>query len=324
MADPEYPSAEDTALPAGTDTALPADTAHPEDSPSPIRVVLVDDQALVRAGFSMVIDSQSDLEVVGQAGDGEEAVALVARVQPDVVLMDVRMPRLDGIQAAGRILALADEGAIRTPRIIVLTTFDEDEYALAALRSGASGFLLKDVLPEILLDSIRTVVNGGAVIAPTTTRRLLDVHLGSRAAQADHARGLGRETLDIRADTGTTATDQGSTSNSPTSVDPASTPHTHETPPTHALRPPAAPALDPERTRMLASLTPREREVLGLVGRGMSNAEIVQALVLAEPTVKTHVGRILMKLGARDRVQAVVFAYDAGIVTPGQEPTSLQ
>ena len=314
MTDPTYSSAEDS--------ALPADTASPDDSSSPIRVVLVDDQALVRAGFSMVIDSQSDLEVVGQAGDGEESVALVARVQPDVVLMDVRMPRLDGIQATGRILALADEGAIRVPRIIVLTTFDEDEYALAALRGGASGFLLKDVLPEILLDSIRTVVNGGAVIAPTTTRRLLDAHLGSRAAQTDHA--LSRETLDDSADTGTTATDEVAPSTSPTSVDPASTSPTHETPSTRALRPPAAPALDPERTRMLASLTPREREVLGLVGRGMSNAEIVQALVLAEPTVKTHVGRILMKLGARDRVQAVVFAYDAGIVTPGQEPTSLQ
>ena len=160
----------------------------PSDSSAPIRVVLVDDQALVRAGFSMVIDSQDDLEVVGQAGDGEEAVAIIARVQPDVVLMDVRMPRLNGIQATGRVLALADEGAIRTPRIIVLTTFDEDEYALAALRGGASGFLLKDVLPEILLDSIRTVVRGGAVIAPTTTRRLLDTQL-FQATQ-----GVGAET----------------------------------------------------------------------------------------------------------------------------------
>lgn len=256
-----------------------------------VRVVLVDDQALVRAGFSLVIDSQSDLHVVGQAGDGEEAVELVARVQPDVVLMDVRMPRLDGIQATSRILALADEGAIRTPRVIVLTTFDEDEYALAALRVGASGFLLKDVLPEILLDSIRTVVKGGAVIAPTTTRRLLDAQLGTPAEPNDHT--LAR----------------------------AATAPTEEASSTPLGRHGAPPALDPERTRMLASLTPREREVLELVGRGLSNAEIVDALVLAEPTVKTHVGRILMKLGARDRVQAVVFAYDAGIVTPGPGPT---
>ena len=300
MTDPMHSSADDT--------PPPEDAASPEGSPiRPIRVVLVDDQALVRAGFSMVIDSQSDLEVVGQAGDGEEAVTLVARIQPDVVLMDVRMPRLDGIQATGRILALADEGAIRTPRVIVLTTFDEDEYALAALRGGASGFLLKDVLPEILLDSIRTVVKGGAVIAPTTTRRLLDAQLGKQAAQ-DH-RAHDRDLLDDRAHTTLT----------PTSAGP-----TREAPPPHLGRHTAPPALDPERSRMLASLTPREREVLGLVGRGMSNAEIVTALVLAEPTVKTHVGRILMKLGARDRVQAVVFAYDAGIVSPGPESTSLQ
>lgn len=305
MTDPDYSSAEDTSRPEGAASA--------EDSSSLIRVVLVDDQALVRAGFSMVIDSQSDLEVVGQAGDGEESVALVARVQPDVVLMDVRMPRLDGIQATGRILALADEGAIRTPRVIVLTTFDEDEYALAALRGGASGFLLKDVLPEILLDSIRTVVRGGAVIAPTTTRRLLDAHLGSRAAQDESSHE--RDTHEDHAHTAATPTN----TDAPTSAAPI-----RETPLPHVVRAAAPPTPDPERTRMLASLTPREREVLGLVGRGMSNAEIVHALVLAEPTVKTHVGRILMKLGARDRVQAVVFAYDAGIVTPGPESTSLQ
>lgn len=153
------------------------DQHAPAAPEAPIRVVLVDDQSLVRAGFALVIDSQSDLEVVGQAGDGDEAVDVVTRVQPDVVLMDVRMPRLDGIQATARILRLADAGTIRAPRIIVLTTFDEDEYALAAQRGGASGFLLKDVLPEILLDSIRTVVDGGAVIAPSTTRRLFDSQL---------------------------------------------------------------------------------------------------------------------------------------------------
>lgn len=238
---------------------------------SPIRVVLVDDQSLVRAGFALVIDSQSDLEVVGQAGDGDEAIDVVARLQPDVVLMDVRMPRLDGIRATSRILALADAGSIRAPRIIVLTTFDEDEYALTALRGGASGFLLKDVLPEVLLDSIRTVVAGGAVIAPTTTRRLLDAQLLQQTGPPEEP---------------------------PPSDDPSLLP-------------------DPEQARILASLTPREREVLELVGRGLSNAEIVDALVLAEPTVKTHMSRILMKLGARDRVQAVIFAYDTGIVTPG-------
>ena len=252
---------------------------------TPLRVVLVDDQALVRAGFALVIDSQHDLEVVGQAGDGVEAVDLVTRLHPDVVLMDVRMPRMDGIEATSRILARADDGTIPTPRIIVLTTFDEDEYALAALRGGASGFLLKDVMPEILLDAIRTVVKGGAVIAPSTTRRMLDSTLGLHGAPSPQ-RGSAES------------------SSAPQSVGP----------PSAAAD---APALDEDRARRLASLTPREREVLELVGRGMSNAEIVDALFLAEPTVKTHVGRILMKLGARDRVQAVVFAYDAGIVIPG-------
>lgn len=252
---------------------------------TPLRVVLVDDQALVRAGFALVIDSQPDLEVVGQAGDGVEAVDLVTRLHPDVVLMDVRMPRMDGIEATSRILARADDGTIPTPRIIVLTTFDEDEYALAALRGGASGFLLKDVMPEILLDAIRTVVKGGAVIAPSTTRRMLDSTLGLHGAPVPQ-RG---------------------------SAESSSAPHLVGSPAPAAN----APALDEDRARRLASLTPREREVLELVGRGMSNAEIVDALFLAEPTVKTHVGRILMKLGARDRVQAVVFAYDAGIVTPG-------
>lgn len=275
------------------------DQHAPAAPEAPIRVVLVDDQSLVRAGFALVIDSQSDLEVVGQAGDGDEAVDVVTRVQPDVVLMDVRMPRLDGIQATARILRLADAGTIRAPRIIVLTTFDEDEYALAALRGGASGFLLKDVLPEILLDSIRTVVDGGAVIAPTTTRRLLDSQLlrPPQPPAADPASGT------------------------PAGSDPAGgapSARTRREAPPHASTPEGArPPLDPERARILDSLTPREREVLALVGQGLSNAEIVDALFLAEPTVKTHVGRILMKLGARDRVQAVIFAYDTGIVTPG-------
>ena len=269
---------------------------------APIRVVLVDDQSLVRAGFALVIDSQPDLEVVGQAGDGEAAVDLVTQVQPDVVLMDVRMPRLDGIRATSQILALADEGTIRAPRIIVLTTFDEDEYALAALRSGASGFLLKDVLPEVLLDSIRTVVDGGAVIAPTTTRRLLDSQLLNPTAQSG--------TTEVASRTNRAPSEGAGGAGE--RVSPASAPPPNPASPAAATHTP-----DPRLDRLLATLTPREQEVLELMGRGLSNAEIVEALVLAEATVKTHVGRILMKLGVRDRVQAVIFAYDAGIVTPG-------
>ncbi|WP_029090011.1 response regulator [Brevibacterium album] len=238
-----------------------------------VQVMLVDDQVLVRAGFAMVIDSQPDMTVVGQAGDGEEALAAAHELQPDVVLMDVRMPRLDGIQTTRRLLELADSGVVPAPRIIVLTTFDTDEYALAALRAGASGFLLKDAQPEVLLDSIRTVVDGGAVIAPTTTRRLLSAVFADGPAPAP--------------------------AEVPTSTAPA---------------PSRVPS--PEQTALLESLTPREREVLELVARGMSNAEIVEELFLAAPTVKTHVSRILMKLGARDRVQAVVFAYEAGLVRP--------
>lgn len=269
---------------------------------APIRVVLVDDQSLVRAGFALVIDSQPDLEVVGQAGDGEAAVDLVTQVQPDVVLMDVRMPRLDGIRATSQILALADEGTIRAPRIIVLTTFDEDEYALAALRSGASGFLLKDVLPEVLLDSIRTVVDGGAVIAPTTTRRLLDSQLLNPTVQSG--------TTEVASRTNRAPSEGAGGAGE--RVSPASAPPPNPASPAAATHTP-----DPRLDRLLATLTPREQEVLELMGRGLSNAEIVEALVLAEATVKTHVGRILMKLGVRDRVQAVIFAYDAGIVTPG-------
>jgi DNA-binding NarL/FixJ family response regulator len=273
-----------------------------ERKEAPIRVVLVDDQSLVRAGFALVIDSQPDLEVVGQAGDGEAAVDLITQVQPDVVLMDVRMPRLDGIRATSQILALADEGTIRAPRIIVLTTFDEDEYALAALRSGASGFLLKDVLPEVLLDSIRTVVDGGAVIAPTTTRRLLDSQLLNPTVQSGTTEAASR----------TKGAPSEGAGGAGERVTPASAPPSNPASPAAPTHTP-----DPQHARLLATLTPREQEVLELMGRGLSNAEIVEALVLAEATVKTHVGRILMKLGVRDRVQAVIFAYDAGIVTPG-------
>jgi DNA-binding NarL/FixJ family response regulator len=220
-----------------------------------IRVFLVDDQQLVRAGFRMLIDSQPDLAVVGEAGDGREAVEKLAVTRADVVLMDVRMPVLDGVEAT-RLLAARDGGA----RVIVLTTFDLDEYALAALRAGASAFLLKDAPPADLLSAVRAVHAGDAVVAPSTTRRLLD-HFVSSAPQ-----------------------------------------------------PASGPTSD---ARRLAGVTEREREVLVLVASGLSNTEIAERLVLAEATVKTHVGRLLAKTGSRDRVQLVVLAYETGLVRAG-------
>ncbi|HIW99028.1 MAG TPA: response regulator transcription factor [Candidatus Nesterenkonia stercoripullorum] len=215
-------------------------------------VLLADDQTLLRAGFAMVIDSQPDMDVVAQAGDGQEALAAVQAHAPDVVLMDIRMPRMDGLEATRRI---AGDPAFSRTKIIVLTTFDTDEYALEALRSGASGFLLKDVQPEVLLDAIRTVTVGGAVVAPTTTRRLLDATLLS-----------------------------GTTAKTPTA----------------------------RQQEYLDRLTNREREVLQEMATGDSNTEIAQRLYLSEATVKTHVGQVLAKLEVRDRVQAVVFAYETG------------
>ncbi len=229
--------------------AILATMTSASESPR-IRVALVDDQQLIRAGFSMVVSSQPDMEVVAQAGDGEQAVATLTALDPpaDVALMDVRMPGMDGLEAC-RVLA----EAVPT-RVVILTTFDLDEYVLAAIKAGASGFLLKNAPPEDLLQAIRTVHAGDAVIAPSSTRRLL-----SKMAALDAA-------------------------------------------------PDNAPALE--------ALTDREREVLVLMARGMSNQEICGELFLAEPTVKTHVGRVLAKLGARDRVQAVVMAYEAGLVRP--------
>ena len=214
------------------------------------RVLIADDQALVRAGFRVLIDSAPDLEVVGEASDGREAVELVASTDPDVVLMDIRMPEMDGL-AATREIAKSAEG----PRVIILTTFDIDEYVFEALRAGASGFLLKDIEPDDLLHAVRVVAAGEALLAPSVTRRLIEEF--------------------------------------------ATRPDPHRMPPA---------ALD--------VLTEREREVMALVAQGLSNAEIADSLVISPATAKTHVSRVMMKLGARDRAQLVVAAYETGLVAP--------
>ncbi|HST85214.1 MAG TPA: response regulator transcription factor [Kineosporiaceae bacterium] len=238
-----------------------------------IRVALVDDQQLVRAGFRMVIDSQDDLQVVVQASDGAEAVRVLSDVQVDVVLMDVRMPRMDGIEATRQITALPS-----SPRVIVLTTFDLDEYVVSAIGAGASGFLLKDAPPEEMLAAVRTVHAGDAVIGASSTRRLLR-HIGPM--------------LGGSADPEATAGSRGLTGAS--------------------VAQPAVPRPSPS---ILTELTPREHEVFALMASGMSNAEIATALFVSEATVKTHVGRVLTKTGARDRVQVVVLGYQLGIVEP--------
>jgi DNA-binding NarL/FixJ family response regulator len=216
-------------------------------SPKNIRVLVVDDQALVRAGFRMILEAEPDLVVAGEARDGQDALVQVEACHPDVVLMDVRMPGLDGIEATRRILTRKTQPG---PKVIMLTTFNMDEYVHDALLAGASGFLLKDAPPEQLVEGIRAVVSGESLLSPAITRRLIEVYL--------------------------------------------------DRPPGGA--PPA----------VLDSLTPREREILLLLAQGLSNTEIADRLVVAETTVKTHVARVLMKLGLRDRVQAVIFAYEAG------------
>jgi len=219
-----------------------------------IRVVLADDQAMVRTGFRMILEAEPDLEVVGEAGDGETAVAMVSAVRPDVVLMDVRMPGVDGIEATRRIVG----GAAASPRVLILTTFDLDEYVYDGLRAGGSGFLLKDAPPAELLAAVRTVADGAAVLAPTATRRLLD-QVVPMLPDADRAQ---------------------------------------------------------RRASVLGALTDREQEVFYRLAAGRSNREIADQLHLSEGTVKIHVGRILAKLELRDRVQAVVLAYESGLVTP--------
>ncbi|MET9372526.1 response regulator transcription factor [Streptomyces sp. NPDC002992] len=218
-------------------------------------VLIADDQPMQRFGFRMLLESQDDMTVVGEAPNGTEAIRLVDRYHPDVVLMDIRMPGLDGIEATRRIIA----AGART-RVLIVTTFDLDEYAYEGLRAGASGFLVKDAQPEELLSGIRAVAGGDAVVAPSLTRRLLDAYI-------------------------------------------------------HHLPPTAGP---PREDPRLSALTDREREILTVIGQGWTNTEIATRLHLAESTVKTHVSRILSKTGARDRVQAVILAYDTQLVTPAQ------
>ncbi|MFC8091857.1 response regulator [Streptomyces sp. NPDC057301] len=222
-------------------------------------VLIADDQPLQRFGFRMLLESQDDITVVGEAANGSEAIRMTAELHPDVILMDVRMPGLDGIEATRRITTTGD----RT-RVLILTTFDLDEYAYAGLRAGASGFLVKDAQPEELLSGIRAVATGDAVVAPSLTRRLLDAyaHHLPRQGRAD-----GQE-------------------------------------------------VSPLEHPRLSPLTDREREILSVIGKGWTNTEIATRLHLAESTVKTHVGRILAKTGSRDRIQAVILAYDTGLVQP--------
>jgi len=220
-----------------------------------ISILLADDQSMLRLGFRLVLDAQPDMRVVGEAGDGATAIRMTQATQPDIVLMDVRMPGTDGIEATRQIVAAAS-----TTRVLILTTFDLDEYAYAGLRAGASGFLLKDVPPPELMSAIRAVASGDAVVAPRVTRRLINAFL-------------------------------------PHMPDPAAA---------------SWPDFPPE----VAALTPREREILIEIAAGLSNAEIAAQLVLAEPTVKGHVSRLLSKLQLRDRVQVVIYAYEHGLVRP--------
>lgn len=274
----------------------------------PIRVMLVDDQRLVRGGLSMLVNSQPDLQVVMEADDGLAAIDVFDRMvsegqAPQVILMDVRMPHCDGLEAARRILERDGEREVSEDervRIIMLTTFDIDEYVYSAVRAGASGFLLKDTPPEQLLEAIRTVHRGDAVIAPSATRRLLEQMI---------------PVLDSPAPAASAAPIAGSV--------PAAE-SVQATPPAAGSELPKAtfipadsasfePAQDYPHRELIEQLSPREFEVLGLIARGLSNAEITRELVLSEATVKTHVSHVLAKLGARDRVQAVIMAYEAGI-----------
>jgi DNA-binding NarL/FixJ family response regulator len=219
-----------------------------------IGVLIADDQPMVRAGLRMILELEPDIEIVGEAADGNEAIAVAADTKPDVILMDVRMPNLDGLEATRRIVQDRDH----LPHVLILTTFDLDAYVFEALQAGASGFVLKDIQPEHLVDAIRVIANGEALLSPMVTRRLIEEFV--------------RRPADV------------------------------------VRQPP----------RELEQLTPREAEIMRMVARGLSNAEIAAQAFVSEPTVKTHVARILMKLGLRDRVQVVVYAYERGLTTPGQ------
>lgn len=268
----------------------------------PIRVMLVDDQRLVRGGLSMLVSSQPDLQVVMEADDGLAAIDVFDRMvsegqAPQVILMDVRMPHCDGLEAARRILERDGEREVSEDervRIIMLTTFDIDEYVYSAVRAGASGFLLKDTPPEQLLEAIRTVHRGDAVIAPSATRRLLEQMI---------------PVLDSPAPVAPAAPAAGSVQATPPAAG-SELPKATFIPADSAS---LAPVADYPHRELIEQLSPREFEVLGLIARGLSNAEITRELVLSEATVKTHVSHVLAKLGARDRVQAVIMAYEAGI-----------
>lgn len=268
----------------------------------PIRVMLVDDQRLVRGGLSMLVNSQPDLQVVMEADDGLAAIDVFDRMvsegqAPQVILMDVRMPHCDGLEAARRILERDGERKVSEDervRIIMLTTFDIDEYVYSAVRAGASGFLLKDTPPEQLLEAIRTVHRGDAVIAPSATRRLLEQMI---------------PVLDSPSPVAPTAPAAESVPAIPSAAG-SELPKATFIPAEHAS---FEPVQDYPHRELIEQLSPREFEVLGLIARGLSNAEITRELVLSEATVKTHVSHVLAKLGARDRVQAVIMAYEAGI-----------
>ena len=276
-------------------------TSAPQTT-QPIRVMLVDDQRLVRGGLSMLVSSQPDLQVVMEADDGLAAIDVFDRMvsegqAPQVILMDVRMPHCDGLEAARRILERDGEREVSEDervRIIMLTTFDIDEYVYSAVRAGASGFLLKDTPPEQLLEAIRTVHRGDAVIAPSATRRLLEHMI---------------PVLDSPAPVVPTAPAVESAPAIPPAAS-AELPKATFIPAEHAS---FEPVQDYPHRELIEQLSPREFEVLGLIARGLSNAEITRELVLSEATVKTHVSHVLAKLGARDRVQAVIMAYEAGI-----------
>jgi len=275
----------------------------------PIRVMLVDDQRLVRGGLSMLVNSQPDLQVVMEADDGLAAIDVFDRMvsegqAPQVILMDVRMPHCDGLEAARRILERDGEREVSEDervRIIMLTTFDIDEYVYSAVRAGASGFLLKDTPPEQLLEAIRTVHRGDAVIAPSATRRLLEhmIPVLDSPAPVVPAAPAAESVPAIPSAAGSELPKATFIPAEPAS--PANSSYQSE------------PVQDYPHRELIEQLSPREFEVLGLIARGLSNAEITRELVLSEATVKTHVSHVLAKLGARDRVQAVIMAYEAGI-----------